>query len=332
MDEERQIDSSRRQFLTVAATGLATGFSTSLAAGKPRLIDVHHHALPDFWKKAVSLATPWSPEISLAAMDKNGVTTSILSLTAPGVSVGDAQQGRSLARQSNDYMAQLAKDHPGRFGLFAAIPLADTEGSLKEIAYAFDVLKADGIGLLTNYNDKWPGEPAFAPVFEELNRRKAVVYFHPAGATCCTNLMPNIRPQIAEYPHDSTRAVLSLLFSGAFAKYLDIRFIFSHGGGTIPYLSGRIAQMTSQQKDLPQVAPQGVEYELKRLYYEIADATAAPSMAALMALAPLGQIMFGSDFPFVPVEATADGLLKLPAAKVTAIGRENAVKLLPKWK
>ena len=137
-----------------------------------------------------------------------------------------------------------------------------------------------------------------------------------------------------EYPHDSTRAVVSLLFAGVFAKYRDIKWIFSHGGGTIPYLSGRIVQMMSQQKGVADVAPQGVEYELKRLYYELANATAAPAMAALTKLVGIEQILFGTDYPFVPVEVTADGLLKsgLSQSDLRAIARDNATKLLPKWK
>ena len=129
---------------------------------------------------------------------------------------------------------------------------------------------------------------------------------------------------MAEYPHDSTRALLSLLFAGSFAKYSDIRFIISHVGGTVPYLAGRIIQMTRQQKDLPQVPPQGVEYELKRLYYEIANNASPPSMAALMKLASPDRILFGTDYPFVPMEATGDPL--------RALAGENAIKLLPKWK
>src|SRR6202049_2811823 len=127
----------------------------------------------------------------------------------------------------------MAKDFPGRFGFFAAVPLPDTEGSLREIAYALDVLKADGIGFLTSYGDKWPGDLAYAPVFDELNRRKAVVYFHPTAPNCCRTLIPDVPEALTEYPQDTTRAITSLLYSGSFTRFSGIRFIFSHAGG--PY-------------------------------------------------------------------------------------------------
>ncbi|MGH9761391.1 MAG: amidohydrolase family protein, partial [Blastocatellia bacterium] len=227
----------------------------------------------------------------------------------------------------------LVRDHPDRFGFFAAVPLPDTEGSLREIAYALDVLKADGVGLLTSYGDKWPGDPAYAAVFDELNRRKAVVYFHPTVPNCCKNLIPSIAPPLIEYPHDTTRAVVSLLFSGSFARLRDIRFIFSHAGGTIPMLAGRIAQL-EHPADLNKTAPNGVEYELKRLHYEIANSANRSSISALTNLVPISQILFGSDFPFVPTRVTAVGMthVGLSAAELRVIGRENAIALLPRLK
>jgi predicted TIM-barrel fold metal-dependent hydrolase len=327
---------TRRQFLSTAAA-LGAGAILSAQSGRDsnvRLIDVHHHCLPDFWKKATDIPNAWSLEMSLAQMDRYGVATSILSYTAPGVWTGNVQQDRDLARRSNEFAAKLVSDHPGRFGLFAAIPLPDSDGSLKEIEYAMDTLKADGIGLISNYSDKWLGDPSYAPVFEELNRRKIVVYTHPGGHSFCGNLVPNVRPQVAEFPHDTTRMVMNLVFSGTLAKYRDVKIILSHGGGTVPYLAGRIIQMSGQQKNLPQIAPQGIEAELKRLYYEIACNTHPASMAALMKLAPREQIMFGTDYPFFQVGVTADGLknLGLADAEFRTIAHENAGQLLPKWK
>ena len=174
-------------------------------------------------------------------MDKHGIATAFFSPVQRLVmdSMSDrSEKGRSLARQHNEYGAQLVKDYPGRFGHFATLPLPDTDGSLKEIAYSLDVLKADGIALWTSYMDKWMGDPSFAPVYEELNRRNAVVFVHPARASCCRNL-PG-QSGIIEYDIDTARAIDSLLWNGTLAKNPNIRFIFSHSGGAFPVLAARI--------------------------------------------------------------------------------------------
>ena len=168
---------------SVPSVGAQSGSSTA-SATKPHRIDVHHHvAPPKYIEEMRALLQPptinWTPERTLADMDEAGVATSITSITTPGVWIGDHAQGRRVARECNDYAAKLAADHPGRFGLFAALPLPDVEASLREIEYGLDTLKADGIGLFTSYRDKWLGDPAFEPVMEELNRRKAVVFTHP---------------------------------------------------------------------------------------------------------------------------------------------------------
>lgn len=273
----------------------------------------------------------WTPARSLAEMDASGVMTAIVSISTPGIWLGTVQDARSLARQCNEYAAKLVADYPGRFGFFAAIPLPDTEGSLREIAYALDVLKADGIGLMTSYGDKWPGDPTYSAVFDELNRRKAVVYFHPTAPMCCANLMPHVPQSTTEYPHDTTRAVTSLLFSGAFTRLRDVRFVFAHAGGTIPMLAGRIARRTAV-KEIADKLPNGVEYELKRLYYEIAGAADRSAMAALTNLVPMSQILFGSDYPWLRVRITADGMtgVGLSPADLGAVSRGNAVRLFPR--
>ena len=340
---------SRRRFLTLL-TGFGAGAflsaRTSVAQRKPatikkpRLIDLHHHffppafitaALDKYRQRQQAIVSEWTPQKALAEMDRRGVSTAVLSITTPGIWFGDAQAARTLARKCNEYAAQMVKDNPTRFGFFAAIPLPDAEGSLREIEYALDVLKADGIGLMTSYGDRWLGDAGFASALDELNRRKAIVYVHPTAANCCRDLMPDVPASFIEYPHDTTRAITNLLYSGSFARLRNIRFIFSHAGGTVPMLAGRISQLGTLEGSNIKV-PNGVEYELKRLYYEIANSANRPTMAALTNLVPTSQIMFGTDYPFVPIEITADGMqtLKLSAKELQAIGRDNALALLPR--
>src|SRR5882724_5131802 len=237
----------RREFLTgMAAVGLGAVVSggavrTARAAAGRRLIDVHSHIIPPFYLSEnrdriagsrggeISRAwLEWTPQGSLAAMDRHGVETAMLSLSTPGVWFGNAEEARATARRVNEYGAELVRNHPGRFSLFGAIPLPDTESGLREIEYALDVLKADGIGLLTSYGDKWLGDPAYAPVMDELNRRKAVVYTHPTTANCCANLIPDVPESIIEWGADTTRTIASLVFSGTAARCQDMKVIFSH--------------------------------------------------------------------------------------------------------
>lgn len=348
------IHHGRRQFLTrLAALGLgaatAGGPAAALGAGaapgadRPAggLIDVHHHHIPPFYvaEQRERIAgsrggqiTPawltWSPERALAAMDRSGVATAILSLSSPGVWFGDPAAARTMARRVNEYAARLGRDHPGRFGLFAVLPLPDQEGSLRELEYALDTLQADGIGLLTSYGNQWLGDRAFLPVLEELNRRKAVVFVHPTTPNCCRNLLADVTPIVAEIPQDTTRAVANLLFTGTFARFRDIRFIFTHAGGNVPMVYGRMIQYGPQQ--LAEIAPNGIEHELRRLHYDIAGTAFRPAIAALTSLVPTSRILLGSDNPYIPLGETVDGLahLDLSPADLQAIGRDNALRLL----
>jgi len=344
---------SRREFLAVAgaATASAALPSAPLLAqsaappANPRRIDVHHHCYPKAWfdkyrtqilaaDSDPEVLKDWSPQKNVEHMDRNGIATGIASLGNPSISLRDVAEGRSLARSSNEFMAQMVRDFPGRFGMFAAVPINDQEGSLKEIEYAFGTLKADGIGLLTSYGDKYPGDPAYAPVFEELNRRKAVVFIHPSAPNCCRGLQAGIPATAAEYPFDEVRCIMSLLFSGTFSKFSDIRFIFTHAGGPLPVLAARL----EQQMRHPEIAarlPHGLPYELKKLHYEIANSTvSAPAMAALMAFAPPSQLLLGTDFPYVPMEKTVGGLAELGYSPelLRAINRDNAEKLFPRFR
>ena len=163
-------------------------------------------------------------------MDKAGVSNRRAVAGAARRLVRRCRGGTLAGARLQRVWAQLRKDNPGRFGLFAAIPLPDTEGSLREIAYALDVLKADGIGLITSYGEKYLGDEAFVPVFEELNRRSAMVYTHPVNPACCSHLADGVGPSSIEFATDTTRTIASLIFgkAGTAFRCPDVRFIWSH--------------------------------------------------------------------------------------------------------
>jgi 6-methylsalicylate decarboxylase len=334
---------SRRALLKqLGAIGAGAALSTgSLLAAMPPVdsspkrgrIDVHHHMLPAFYmdlrRKVANIGEmpTWSPSKSLEDMDQNGVTTAMLSLAVSGVTFDAGEAGRNLARKSNDFGAQVAADHPTRFGLLAALPMPDPQGSLIETGYAFDTLHADGIALLSSYGDKWLGDSSYTPVFEELDHRKAVVFVHPTAPLCCANLVPHVPATTMEFLFDTTRTINSLLINGTFSRFPNVRFIFAHGGGTLPMVAYRMASLFP--KNLAPLAPNGVLYELRRQYYDTASASNPSSLAALTNLIPDSQIVFGSDFPFLSAEGTVSDLMHsgLPAKTLESIYRDNAVRL-----
>jgi len=309
-----------------------------MSSPKAHRIDVHHHHTPPPYVAALTAKNipgpvrDWTPEKSLADMDKAGVATALTSITTPALRFLDEAGARKLARECNEYTAKLVADSKGRFGMFAAMPMPHVEGTLQEIAYALDTLKADGIGLLTSYGDKWLGDPAFTPVLEELNRRRAVVYTHPTTANCCGNLIPDVPESIIEWGTDTTRTIASLVFSGSAARFRDVQLIFSHGGGTLPFLTERFLRLPLINKNLATRVPHGVEHELKRCYYDTAQAAHPYALASLTKLIPVSQIVFGTDFPYRTAAEHVKGLTDygFSASDLQSIDRDNAVRLLPR--
>jgi predicted TIM-barrel fold metal-dependent hydrolase len=321
----------RREFIAALAA-----LSTARAWAQPRgqRVDVHHHILPPEYVNVIAArretrVPEWSPQRSLDELDGAGIATAMLSLVNPGPWFGDAAEARRLSRIANDYGARMVHDHPGRFGLFASIPLPDPEGSLREIEYAYGTLKADGIALVTNYDGRYLGDAAFAPVWRELDRRKAVVYTHPIQGACCRDVKDDVSSSTIEYATDTTRTMASVLFSGTAARYPNIRWIFSHGGGTVPFLLSRFTTAEANLKDKSKL-PHGVMAELRKFYYDTAQANHPGALAALMKLVPVSQVVLGTDFPFRRAAEEIAGITGygFTAEDVRAIERDNAQRLL----
>ena len=347
---DRHHGPSRRHMLAMlsAAGASAVGLRYALAQGGEWMIDTHHHIYPPRYVSAnlqrimadtrtlpATAYTSWSPKLALEQMDKANVRTAIVSMTSPGVWWNNDEEARTWARECNEFGAGMARDYPGRFGMFAAIPLPDTEGSLRETAYALDTLKLDGIGLLTSYAGKPLGDASFGPVFEELNRRKVAVFVHPT-MSCCGMAINGVDAPTIDFPTDTTRTITSLAFSGAFARYPDIKFIFSHGGGTMPMIVQRFGSVGRNftPEEMKQALPDGFEAMVKRQYYDIASVAMNPGgMAAVLNLIPASQLFYGSDAPFGSTTVIADRLAKfaLSPGEIRAIRRENALRLFPRY-
>jgi 6-methylsalicylate decarboxylase len=340
---------SRRELLAglaaVGASAILPGgrLSAQAPAGNARRFDFHHHfASPRFMALISSLKESgyqtWEKNYSVAkdleAMDRAEVATSFISLTTPGISQGNDEQTRALARDLNEFGARMASDHKGRFGLFAALPLPNIDASLREIEYAFNTLQAEGVGVITSYGNKWLGDPLFAPVLLELNRRKAILYSHPIDAPCCRDLIPGLGPTAVEYNTDTSRAIASVIVSGMADRTPDVTYIFSHAGGTMPYLVERfgIGGPDTIADILARTPEKGSKlYHLRRFYYDTAQSTNPIQMQALKAFAGASQILFGTDYPFSNIVNHVVGLKKcgFTAQELRGIDRENGLKFLP---
>ncbi len=313
---------------------------------EPHRIDVHHHILPEEYLRALSglgitrvggVPFPgWSPESTLAMMDRQGIATAITSISAPGVYFGDRSFARELARRCNEISARLVSNHPRRFGAFAVVPLPDVEAALREVEYALDVLRLDGLVLLASIGDQYLGDPEFDPFFEELNRRKAVVFIHPTVPPGAQVPRLNLPAPLVDFIFDTTRAVANLIFSGTLERCPDIRFIVSHAGGAVPYIAWRLSLFGNVLPGIDEKAPKGALFYLKRLYYDTALSASPYALRSLQELVDPSHILFGSDYPFAPepiTSATVRGLGSYEGFSTEvrlAVERKNALGLFPR--
>jgi predicted TIM-barrel fold metal-dependent hydrolase len=274
--------------------------STDAVDSRPELIDVHAHFLLPAYVAAAERAghlrpdgmptwPEWNLQRHLDLMDDTGIAKSVLSVSSPGVHFGDDFRAQVLARRVNETAAEFGKDHPGRFGFFASLPLPDVDGAVVEFQYALDVLHADGVVLLSNAGGQYPGDPSWDQMWRELNDRSAVVFLHPTSPPQWRQVaLDRPRPMI-EFLFDSARAVTDLALTGIFTRYPEIRFIVTHAGGVLELLGGRLDRFrdtyTTTSDEVPSVASQ-----LGKLWYD-------------EPLAGVDRLLYGSDFPFTPAES-----------------------------
>jgi predicted TIM-barrel fold metal-dependent hydrolase len=308
-------------------------------------VDVHHHVLPDFFWAATNeadhpvggIAPPaWSKQSALSFLDEASIDIAITSISTPGVHTGDSSAARTLARRCNELSADLVRDYPDRFGGFACLPLPDVDDSLNELSYALDVLGLDGVVLFSNSLGVYLGDRRLAPLFDELQRRGAVVFVHPNASPDPAAHSLGLPDSLIDFTADTTRAIAQMLYSNTFARTPDVKYIFSHAGGTIPYLAGRFA-IVDEMNVIPGAEDRATAAETYRtLYWDTALSWSDPVLAMLRSVVGLDHVLFGTDFPYLRRDLAVDtpnhigSTTALTTEEKAAILGGNATNLLPR--
>jgi predicted TIM-barrel fold metal-dependent hydrolase len=307
--------------MAVVGTSAADGKSHSKKRRRYRenqRIDMHAHHVGPGYRAALGGAginaiggipiPEWSPEAAIKFMDAHGIALQMLSVSDPGVDFLPTPDATALARSTNDYVAGVVKDHPKRFGAFGVVSLQDVQAARSEAARALDTLELDGIGLLSSNGGRYLGDPHFDALLADLDHRRAWVFVHPTAVSADDKPSYGIPDFIAEYPFDTTRTIISLLFNGVFDRHRNIRWQFAHGGGTIPMLRARLTVLAANAKQVGPLLglPPGSSVlteksprrALRASYVDTALIGDEPSLAAAAGTAEVKHLVFGSDWPF----------------------------------
>jgi 6-methylsalicylate decarboxylase len=310
-----------------------------------RIIDLHQHVIPDFYWEASNedgnaaggINPPrWSLEGAIAYLDEAGIDVAVPSISTPGVHFGDDAAARTLARRVNEYLADIRRERPDRFGGFAALPLPDVDGTLETLAYALDVLELDGVSMMTNADGSYLGDSRFDPIFAELQRRGTVVFVHPTASPDPIAHSLGLPDALLDYPADTSRAIAKLHYSNTFARTPDVKYMFSHAGGTIPFVASRFAIVDAMDV-IPGADERGPFTDtITRLYWDTASAFSDPVLHLLRSVTGLRNVVFGTDYPYPHDDISIGGLRAVQhTAELTAEERagvlgDTASRLIPR--
>lgn len=307
------------------------------------LVDVHAHYLTDRYVAAAKEAgvvhpdgmpgwPSWSVQDHLALMEETRTATAILSISSPGVHFGDDDAATELARHVNEFAAIVVAEHRDRFGFFASTPLPCVEAAVDEAVYAMDRLGARGVVLMSNAREVYLGDPALDPLWEELNRRRAIVFEHPTSPPAVDAVALGRPRPMLEFMFETTRTVTDLMFAGVPERYPDIHFVIPHCGATLPVVVDRIELFRSL---LPgshgrPASTLTTRQQLQRFWYDLAGTPFPAPAAALVDVVGTDRLLYGSDYCWTPAVMAAQHAAALDgqATDWRALTTANAARLL----
>ena len=280
------------------------------------VIDVHGHIItPEFLSalehegRLMDEGFPlpkYDVDNHLKWMEEAGVQTSVLTLAAPQPTSAD------VVRQANEAAARIKKEHPNRFKFCAALPLPDVKASIREVIYALDTLKADGIKLATNVGGQYLGAPELDTLFSVLNERKAVIILHPHRPEPVNRQVMQQTPlAMQEYLSETTRAVSNMISRNVLARYPNVKVLVPHCGAYLPLAIPRMKSLTPVMQKNKMLGEIDYEANLAALYYDLAGAHSPEVIRLLLTITTPDHLLYGSDYPYVAPQVLTQSLARM---------------------
>lgn len=253
------------------------------------------------WRSGVTLTVvdphP-GPAERIEMMDELGIQTQVLSVPSPNAYFLPPEPAERLARSVNEEFAEICREHPGRFEALAMLPMTDIDRAIRVLDDAQGELGAKGIMILSNIDGVPLDDARFEPFWEKANEERLLVYVHPTVPDAPHHDVQALSIAIGFFA-ESTLALARLAYSGVFHRYPRIRWVFSHLGGTAPFMLPRFDSYWRQFEDIRENCPEPPSSYIKGLVFDTAT-THQPAITCAAETVGVDRLVFGSDYPHVP--------------------------------
>lgn len=270
----------------------------------------------------------YSVERKLAAMDAAGINMSVLSVNIPSPELLDPELALKGAQICNNFLAETCRAHPDRFVAIASLALSDVDSAIGELDRAIDELDLRGVFLVSNINDQPLDSPQFEPFYAHVAARGVPLVLHPTVASWHGAIQSHAMIPMMGFMIDTSFGMMQLLLGGVLERHPTLKVVHPHTGGVVPYLMGRITEQTEVKgRGRDNITKAPMDY-----YQNVYQDLVSPSAQAIryaVEFARADRLLFGSDHPWVSIEAILDPVkeLDIPEETRRKIMCQNASEL-----